>query len=182
MIDGLKWQLLDLLTRGDLHGASRLLQRHALAPVPLLALSIPGQPLGKQRPRVTRTGHAFTPQKTINWETSAAWLLAEAWAGREPLDCPVWLEVMAVKSRPKRLLRARDPEFRVWRLTKPDGDNVLKIAADALVKAGVVRDDTVIARWELWSLFTAKNEGPRVEIKISTLPEHPPSWVEDLKL
>jgi hypothetical protein len=32
----------------------------------MIHLTIPGPPIGKQRARVCRSGHAFTPAKTVN--------------------------------------------------------------------------------------------------------------------
>ncbi|HBK52357.1 MAG TPA: RusA family crossover junction endodeoxyribonuclease, partial [Syntrophomonas wolfei] len=34
-----------------------------------MKLTIPGEPTGKARPRVTRQGIAYTPAKTVNYET-----------------------------------------------------------------------------------------------------------------
>ena len=31
-------------------------------------LTIPGEPVGKGRPRFTKNGHSFTPEKTVNYE------------------------------------------------------------------------------------------------------------------
>lgn len=134
---------------------------------PLLHVSIPGEPVGKGRPRVTTVGgfaRAYTPGKTARWETGAALQMRETWGKRPPLDEPVRVVVLAVASRPKRLLRKRDPDGRLWRTTKPDADNVAKAACDALVAAGVLRDDTLAVRLEVESLFARRDEGPSVEV------------------
>jgi len=34
----------------------------------LLEFTVPGKPMAKQRVRVTHTGHAYTPEKTLNYE------------------------------------------------------------------------------------------------------------------
>jgi Holliday junction resolvase RusA-like endonuclease len=163
----------------------------------LLSVTIHGSPIGKGRARTVTRGkggallpfaRTFTPKKTENWEASAVSLLVNAWAGRAPIDEPVGLVVRAVGPRtktltPKPRALAKEPALgrRLWRVTKPDGDNVAKIVGDALVKAGVVRDDTRIARWVLDCLVADVAEGPRVEIQIVTLPAWPdatPGWVE----
>ena len=145
----------------------------------LLACSIPGDPVGKGRPRVALRGNrpvAYTPKKTESWETGAAELLRSAWAGRAPLDRPVAVVVRAIASRPQaeipkpRPLAAR-PEL-AWRLarpTKPDADNVLKAALDALVRAGVLRDDVLAVDVRAVSLWVALTEGPSVEIEVSEI-------------
>ena len=33
-----------------------------------MKFTIPGEPTGKGRPRMTRTGHTYTPEKTVNYE------------------------------------------------------------------------------------------------------------------
>lgn len=132
----------------------------------LLCVTIPGEPVGKGRPRVTRSGHAYTPQKTRTWEGDAAATLALIWQGRAPLERPVQVIVHAVASRPQRLLRKKDPAHRLWRCTKPDGDNVLKAALDALVRAGVIRDDVLAVHAEVRSLYASRFEGPSVEIEV----------------
>ena len=46
---------------------------------------IPGQPVGKGRPRIGKVGaHArmFTPAKTVNYESTVALFAAQAMAGR----------------------------------------------------------------------------------------------------
>lgn len=132
----------------------------------LLRLSIPGDPVGKGRPRVVRAGafvRTFTPHKTAEWEAGAVWCLRQDWK-QPPLDEPVALHVRAVASRPQRLRKKNSPPGRIWRTTKPDGDNVLKCVGDALVKAGVVVDDTRIVVQTVESLFAALDEGPCVEV------------------
>lgn len=143
----------------------------------ILTATILGEPVAKGRPRVVRRGgfaRAITPEKTRTWEANAAAQLAEAWGDRPPIDEPVNVAVVAVKSRPKRLLRRKDPDGRMYRETKPDLDNVIKAAADALVAAGVLRDDTLMVSPDgSRSLFAARGEGPRVEITVG-----PPGAIE----
>lgn len=139
----------------------------------MIDLLIPGEPVGKGRPRVATIAgraRAYTPKGTAEWEAGAAMLLRAAWTGA-PLDEPVELVVEAVAARPKALIPgprklSADPALarRLWRVTKPDGDNVLKCVGDALVMAGVIRDDTRIVRWECLSLVAALDEGPSVRV------------------
>jgi Holliday junction resolvase RusA-like endonuclease len=137
-----------------------------------LFVSVPGPPVGKGRPRVVRHGkktHAYTPEATARWERKAQALMREAWCGREPLDEPVVLMVHAVAARPQRLLRKRDPDGRMVRIAKPDGDNVLKAVADALVGARVLKDDVLVVDWRCVCQYAAKGEEPRVEVLLSWL-------------
>jgi Holliday junction resolvase RusA-like endonuclease len=137
----------------------------------LFTLSIPGDPVGKGRPRMAVVaGHAmaYTPKPTAQWEGMAASLARAKWH-REPLDEAVAVLVLAVASRPKRLLRKRDPDGRMWRTSKPDIDNVAKAVLDALVKAGVIRDDTLVVSLSAQSLYASRVEGPCVELVLRTV-------------
>lgn len=138
----------------------------------MLTLSIPGDPVGKGRPRVTvRNGHAraYTPAKTASWESGAAWLMRNEWGIHAPYEGPVRVTVEAVASRPKRLLRKADPEGRMWRCAKPDVDNVLKAVLDALVNAGVLRDDVQAVEVVARSWYASRSEGPAVEVRVEAL-------------
>lgn len=143
----------------------------------LLDAIILGEPVGKGRPRVFTIGgkaRGVTPAKTRTWEADAAALLAERWAGRPSHAEPVTLLVLAVKSRPGQLMRRKDHDGRIWRPKKPDADNVGKCACDALVIAGVLRDDALVVALAVSSLYAAKGEAPRVELYLSRAPELPP--------
>ena len=48
-------------------------QNRAIAPVLALALTIPVKPKPKGRPRFARSGHAFTPKATREYEQLLAW-------------------------------------------------------------------------------------------------------------
>jgi len=134
--------------------------------IPILSVTILGQPVGKGRPRMSPRGHAYTPGKTREWEAGAAGAMALAWPF-VPLEEPVAVTVRAVSSRPRKLMRRIDPPGRMWRTAKPDADNVLKIVCDALEKAGVVADDRYIVMMSVQSLYVAKGETARVEVELS---------------
>ena len=145
----------------------------------MLTLSIPGEPVAKGRPKASVWAgrvHMRTPEKTATWEAGASMLMRNAWGGQAPLAVPVVVEVQAVASRPMAMLPKAmggsapasrpPPEDRCWRQTKPDGDNVIKAVADALVKAGVLRDDVHVVRWVVESRYAALGEGPAVEVVV----------------
>ena len=151
--------------------------RHAV----ILSVSIPGQPVGKGRPRASIRGFGtpkahiamHTPQKTATWEASAAWALRGEWRGQPPIDRPVAVTVWAVGVRPKseipsarKLATAPELAGRLWRPTKPDVDNVIKAALDALVNAGVLRDDVLVVDVRGLSLWASLTEGPSVAIEV----------------
>ena len=132
---------------------------------------IPGAPIGKGRPRATTMGghvRLYTPKRTADWERSSALIMRNAWMSA-PSEDYCKLEVVAVFPRPKRLLRKKDPEERMWHGSKPDIDNVVKSVADSLVMAGVIRDDTQVVELSARKVYATKSEGPCVEIKLSSI-------------
>lgn len=134
----------------------------------ILDVTIPGQPVGKGRPKFVRaTGRAYTPKGTAEWERSAAYLFRSEYDGA-PVDGALSVTIIAVMQRPKRLMRKKDPEDRIPCLTKPDIDNVVKSALDALVMGGVIRDDKTVWKVSSEKLFTSKTEGPCLRVVVET--------------
>lgn len=126
-------------------------------------VEIPGPPVGKGRPRLTRHGRAYTPKLTKDWESKAVTILRAHWR-RQPLEGPCRLVVEAVKARPKAMQSRRYPDAECWRTKKPDADNVGKAAADAIEKAGLILNDSQIVEMVCRSLYAAKNQPPCVRI------------------
>lgn len=122
---------------------------------------IPGTPVAKGRPRIViAAGHvrAYTPGKTAAWEAFAVATLRQAWGDREPLGCPLALEVVALFPRTKALTWKRRPMPRCPHVTSPDADNILKSVQDALTKAGVIRDDALIFGASVSKWYCASND------------------------
>lgn len=98
-------------------------------------LHIPGEIVGKARPRVTRSGHAFTPEKTKNAEALVRLLAAVAMGGRAPHSGPVRLTYEATIGVPaswSKRKRAEALNGLVPAMCKPDLDNAVKLIADGL--------------------------------------------------
>jgi Holliday junction resolvase RusA-like endonuclease len=127
---------------------------------------IPGAPIGKGRPRAGI--RLYTPKRTADWEGSSALIMRNAWMSA-PSDDLCSVEVVAVFPRPKRLLRRKDSEHRLWHGSKPDIDNVCKCALDALVMAGVIRDDSQVVELTARSVYASKSEGPCVEVRLASI-------------
>lgn len=136
----------------------------------ILALVVPGEVVGKGRPRVVKVGgfgRTFTPDKTAAWEAKALAIAQSAWGRRPPHEGSVNVAVRAVKQRTQELMRSKHGDGRLLRTTNPDLDNVIKAALDALVTAGVLADDTLVVGLDgSRSLYCARGEAPRVEIII----------------
>lgn len=108
---------------------------------------VPGDPVGKGRPRVsTIGGHArmFTPKKTASYEGLIAVVGTEAMAGRVLIEAPVLVEmriVLPVPASKSKKFTAQALAGQIFPTKKPDMDNVIKAIYDGL--NGVVWKDDV---------------------------------------
>lgn len=144
----------------------------------LLDVTIPGQPCGKARHR-TRivkpkgrepfvTTYVDDKDPNVTWERFCSAVFAEAWQGRALVTLPVQVYVIAVGARPSSVPKSLG-RGRLWRKAKPDGDNVLKAIADALVQGGVIEDDKIAARKMVDSLTAADGEAPHTRVFVDVL-------------
>lgn len=126
----------------------------------MIEFIVPGQPVPKGRPKFARRGKgvvAYTPAKTVAYESAVQSAATEAMAGREPSARPIKLvvnlelEVPSSWSKKRRNL-ALAGQIRATK--KPDADNVLKGLKDAC--NGIVwKDDAQVVCIELWKAYGA---------------------------
>ena len=129
-----------------------------------IEFTVPGKPVGKARPRVTRHG-TYTPKTTLEYEAK----VREAWdatgAEMAPGGVPVFVEIHAwfpvPKSTSKQKARLMENTFY---LKKPDADNVAKSILDAL-NGRAWSDDSVVQLSTVNKLYTIQE--PRVDIYIT---------------
>lgn len=105
-----------------------------------------GQPRGKERPRGTRAGHFYTPEKTRSYEAALKYAAAQEMGARAPIEGPVSVELRVVvpiaASWPKkRQIAAVAGQLKPTK--KPDLDNILKML-DALNLVVWVDDAQVV--------------------------------------
>ena len=148
----------------------------------LYRVEIAGPPIGKGRPRGASIGGSvrlYTPKKTADWERSAATIMSSRWR-KAPIDGPVEVEIAAFAHRPKRLMRKRDPDHVIYKVSKPDADNICKCALDALVMAGVLRDDSLAVKVSIMDVFAERDRGPRLCLRMRPAgPEPGEGWWDD---
>jgi Holliday junction resolvase RusA-like endonuclease len=129
-----------------------------------MKFTIPGEPTGKGRPRVTKRG-TYTPEKTKNYET----LVKLCYKG--PChDGPLEMKVKAFYKIPKSASKKKKELMESDQLlpTKtPDCDNVLKIIADGL-NGTAYDDDKQIVKATIEKYYSYN---PRVEVEIGGLHE-----------
>ena len=137
----------------------------------MISFSIPGQPRGKQRPRIGKVAGdavAFTPQQTRTEEGAVRMFAAAAMAGRPPLEGPLEFHVKAYMPIPvswsaKKQTAARKNS--IFPIGKPDADNCGKLVADGLNHI-VWRDDSQIVRFVVEKFYS---DTPRVDVIITPL-------------
>lgn len=129
-----------------------------------VSFTIPGEPVAKGRPRMTRSGHAYTPSKTRLYEEH----VRVAWKQkREAKDCynyslrvfiAAYFSIPKSVSKKKRLAMDGTPHTK-----RPDADNVAKAVLDAL-NGVAFADDSAIHDLQIVKRYTM--DEPRVEVAL----------------
>jgi Holliday junction resolvase RusA-like endonuclease len=129
-----------------------------------LSLTIPGKPLGKQRPRVLKNGITYTPAETVNYENFVKLLYIQQHKDIK-LEGPLRMIIRAFYKITKSTNK-RDKELMLKNIIrptkKPDMDNIIKIIADAL-NGLAYRDDSQIVECKIEKYYSNEE---RVEIEI----------------
>ena len=128
-----------------------------------ISLTIPGPPVGKHRARVCRSGHAFTPAKTVNYEALVKQTFAAKYPDFVPMPGPVRMILSIYLMPSKKTQRKLKEGIRVYPTIKPDISNVLKSIEDALNGLTYVDDKQII------SVYAEKkySQRPCVEIIVA---------------
>jgi len=132
----------------------------------ILEFTIPGEPVAKGRPRMTRQGRAYTPKKTVNYETLIQECFAIAYPGHQPITGPLGLKIDAHFTIPASWSQKKQKaaqNYQIMPTKRPDVDNVIKCVADGL--NGIAwRDDSQIVSVLANKFYSTR---PRVEIEIT---------------
>lgn len=95
----------------------------------MIRFFVPGEPVAKGRPRMTRTGHAYTPQKTRTYESKLAFFGSREMTGKPPLECPLQVDLMVVLPIPESWSRKKKAEALACKILptgRKDLDNFVK--------------------------------------------------------
>ena len=119
----------------------------------LCGFVVPGDPVGKGRPRFSRHGHAFTPHKTATAESVVAMCARLEFGDQAPTEKPVTVQIEARFAVPASASNKKRLFLLGQACTKrPDADNVAKLVCDAL--NGVIwKDDAQICGLEVWKTW-----------------------------
>lgn len=126
-----------------------------------IQFEIPGKPMGKQRPRVTKWG-THTPEKTVNYET----LVKEIYVINkfQMLQGPITADVIIKYDIPKSTSKKQKElmlQDEIKPCKKPDIDNILKIIFDSL-NGIAYKDDSQIVQVSCRKMYA---EEPKVIVK-----------------
>ena len=125
-----------------------------------ISFTVPGQPVGKGRPRAFRMGKGvrmFTPEKTVSYENLVATAAQGAMRGQPPVEGAVAVNLdirLMVPMSWSAKKRAQALEGQIHPTKKPDADNVTKAIFDAM--NGIVwGDDVQVVRLSLCKRYGA---------------------------
>jgi len=142
--------------------------------------TVPGLPIGKGRPKFTRTGHTYTPEKTRTYEDKVRLCWKTQIGQTFPAGVPILVSGVAYFPIPKRTSQKKAAELEgAFHLKRPDTDNLVKAVLDAL-NGHAYPDDSAVMLGLWHKVYT--NGAPRVEITLEELPPRLPSdWREHIK-
>lgn len=142
----------------------------------MIEIALAGAPMGKERVRVTRAGHAYTPERTLTYEARLAHRAQDVIGTRPLIEGPLKLQVVTLMPIPeskaaKWKTAAIDGLERPTK--KPDWDNFGKIL-DAL-NLVVWTDDAQVVDGRVQKFFWSR---PAMIIRVERLAiaERPPEW------
>ncbi len=127
--------------------------------------TIPGKPLGKQRPRVLRNGITYTPKETVNYETLVKEIYWNKYPTEKLLEGPVRATITAYMPIPKSTSKKKKAlmlERKILPTKKPDWDNIGKIVTDALNEIAYYDDKQIIS----CTVEKYYSDQPKVQVKI----------------
>lgn len=130
-------------------------------------ITIPGEPVAKARPRMTKSGHTYTPKRTVDYERMVQTLF-HAEHGSPALEGPILLRLDLYFGIPKsrsKVARKRMQQGLERPCKRPDIDNCLKAVCDALNGISYKDDSQIVAAviQKFWS------DEPRAEVTIEKL-------------
>lgn len=132
-----------------------------------VSFTIDGEPVGKARPRMnTRTGRAYTPDKTRIYEEYTKMLYRSK--VKHYFEGYVRLTIKAfygIARSDSKKIKEQKVNNTLRPSKKPDIDNVIKLIADSLNEIAY-KDDTQIVEIEAMKYYS---DNPRVEVTIEAL-------------
>ena len=134
-----------------------------------LTFEVLGEVVPKGRPRFTRFGHAYTPEKTARYEREVkkiALATLRAHSLVDPISAPVLVSLTAYMKIPQSWSnKKRRAAIGTVHSKKPDLDNLVKSVVDG-INGGLLADDSQVCTINAKKLY---GETPKVEVTIETV-------------
>ena len=139
----------------------------------MITIHIPGPPQGKGRARTVKKGnftHSYTPKNTALYENLIKVLAMQEMEkqGLEMMTGPVKMTIKAFYDIPKSISKRKRTEMEMGikkPSKKPDADNIVKAAGDAL-NGVAYRDDAQICDLRIIKRYVTSNINPQVIILV----------------
>lgn len=133
---------------------------------------VPGEPKGKQRPRVVNRGKfstAYTPKQTVIYENLVKYSYQEQ-VGMVQLEPPIAASIIGYFPIPKSVSKKKHALMAdgwVLHTHKVDADNLAKIILDSLNKIAY-QDDAGVSALRVVKKYS---DNPRVEVELEEIRE-----------
>ena len=130
-----------------------------------VSFTIDGDPVGKGRPRVTKTGRAYTPKATQKYEAIVKTLYKTECKYTFPEGVPLDVRITSyhyIPSSASRKLKEAMRTHKARPCKKPDVDNIVKIILDSLNRIAY-HDDAQVVDLQVRKFYSDK---PRVVVTI----------------
>lgn len=131
----------------------------------VIQFTVPGEPKGKGRPRLGRSGHAYTPHDTANYENLVKVCFIDQYPDHVPFENEVYVDITAYYKIPKSASKKKTTDMImgfVKPTKKPDLDNIAKIICDSL-NGIAYKDDSQVTKLIVRKFY---DTSPRVEVRM----------------
>ena len=127
---------------------------------------IPGKPQGKQRPRFTKSGRAYTPKKTKEYEDHIRRCYVKDHKGKFDPLVPLSVTMLVMFSVPKSKSKKDKAALLAGKYApkKPDADNIAKAVCDALNDVAY-HDDCQVVKLKVEKCYSETYEGVWVSME-----------------
>lgn len=132
-----------------------------------IEFTVAGPPKGKQRPRMTKAGHTYTPQQTVVYENLVK-VMYRSQVGSKQLEGAIKAEITGYFPIPKSVSKKKRAEMidgKIEYTHKIDCDNLAKTILDALNQIAY-HDDAQVTQLCVNKRYA---EEPRVEVALTEL-------------
>ena len=103
-------------------------------------MTIPGKPVSKARPRISKRGFMYTDKKTSDYEKKIKSYAKDIC--KTPYTCPVSVHIIFRYKKPKT-----SKDKGIFKTTRPDLDNLIKSITDALNGIAYLDDSQICIIW-----------------------------------